>query len=182
MAAAATFHSTALIVLAFVIPAVRGNSIVMRALRLLLFIVVGAALMQIFLFSEVDRLMDSYIANEYQSQGAAIRIGMNLLPSLLILFWQKHFAFTPQQLNLWRAMAFTSIGCTLLLILFPNNTTAIDRIALYVIPLQIVVGCRLPSMRIFRLNPRQWLVIVLGFCVYRINKYLSVLNKVSLLK
>ena len=165
MAAAATFHSTALVVLVFVIPAVRGSSLAMRALRLLLFISAAGVLFQIFLFSAIERLVDGYLAVEYESEGAAIRIGISLLFALLLLFWQNRFDFTAQQLNLWRAMAFTTIGCTLALMLLPSNSTAVDRIALYVIPIQIAVGCRLPPTKIFNLNPRQWLLVILGFCI-----------------
>ena len=85
MAAAATFHSTALVMLAFVMPAVRGHTIVNRALRLLILLIVGAALAQTFLVARIDYLMAGYIEAEYQSEGAAIRVAMNLLPGMLLL-------------------------------------------------------------------------------------------------
>lgn len=165
MGAAATFHSTALVMLAFVVPAVRGRTIVMRLLRLMILLIVGAALVQTFLVAHVEMLVAGYIEVEYQSQGAAIRVAMNLLPGLLLLLWPKRFDFTEQQLRLWRAMAITALGCALALVLFPGNSTAVDRIALYVIPLQLVVGSRLPGTQLLGLKPAQMLLVVLGFCI-----------------
>jgi len=165
MAAAATFHSTALVMLVFVVPAIRGSSLLMRFLRLLLLLIVGAALAQTFLFANIETLSSGYVQVQYQSQGAAIRVAMNLLPALFLLLWPKRFEFSLQQLRLWRAMAVTAIGCAVVLILFPSNSTAVDRIALYVIPLQLVVGSRLPDTHIFGLSYSQLLLSVLGFCV-----------------
>jgi hypothetical protein len=165
MAAAATFHSTALVMLAFVVPAVPGRSLTMRALRLLLLLIVGGALVQTFLAARVEGLVGGYIEAEYQSEGAAIRVAMNLLPGVLLLLWPKRFALTSQQLRLWRAMAFTALGCAVALVLLPSNSTAVDRIALYVIPLQLVVGSRLPATQLLGLSPAQLLVGVLGFCL-----------------
>ena len=152
MGAAASFHSTALVMLLFVFPAVRGRTIVMRLLRLMILLIVGAALVQTFLIAHVEMLVAGYIEVEYQSQGAAIRVAMNLLPGLMLLLWPKRFDFTEQQLRLWRAIAITAFGCALALVLFPDNSTAVDRIALYVIPLQLVVGSRLPSTHLFGLK------------------------------
>ena len=164
MASAATFHSTSLVMLAFVVPAVPGRSLAMRLLRLFLLLIVGAALVSTFLIARVDSLVGGYIENEYQSQGAAIRVAMNLLPAVPLLLWPRRFEFTQQQLRLWRAMAFTAFGCALTLVHFPSNSTAIDRIALYVIPLQLVVGSRLPDTHLFGLTPAQLLLSVLGYC------------------
>ena len=165
MGAAATFHSTALVMLAFVVPAVPGRSLAMRALRLLLLLIVGSALVQTFLAARVEGLIGGYIEAEYQSEGAAIRVAMNLLPGALLLLWPRRFALTPQQLRLWRAMALTAVACAIALVLLPSNSTAVDRIALYVIPLQLVVGARLPGSRLFGLTPLQLLLAALGFCV-----------------
>jgi hypothetical protein len=165
MGAAATFHSTALVMLAFVVPAVPGRTLAMRALRLLLLLIVGTALVQTFLVANVERLIGGYIESEYQSEGAAIRVAMNLLPGALLLLWPQRFALTPQQLRLWRAMAFTAVACAIALVLLPANSTAVDRIALYVIPLQLVVGAHLPGARLFGLTPAQLMLAALGFCV-----------------
>lgn len=165
MAAAATFHSTALVMLAFVVPAVPGRSLSMRALRLLLLLIVGAALVHTFLSARVGHMVTSYVDAEFQSEGAAIRVAMNLLPGILLLSFPNLFAFTQQQRRLWRAMSLTALGCAVALLLMPSSSTAVDRISLYVIPLQLVVGSHLPDTKLFGLTSAQLLLIVLSFCL-----------------
>lgn len=162
---AASFHSTALVMLAFVLPAVPGRSLKTRAVRLLVLIIVGAALAQTFLTSNVDNFVQGYIEVAYQSEGAAIRVAMNLLPAILLLSSPKRFRLTFQQHRLWSAISLTAVGCAIALLILPSNSTAVDRISLYVIPLQLVVGSRLPSTGLLGLRPSQLLIIVLSFCV-----------------
>lgn len=166
MALAASFHSTALVMLGFVLPAMPGRSLRMRALRLLLLLIVGAALVQNFLVARVEGLVGGYILSEYQSEGAAIRVAMNLLPGALLLLWPRSFRLTTQQLRLWRAMALTAVACAIALVLLPANSTAVDRIALYVIPLQLVVGSYLPGARLFGLSPSQLIMTILGYSFF----------------
>lgn len=90
---------------------------------------------------------------------------MNLLPGALLLLWPRRFGLTTQQLRLWRAMALTAIACAVGLVLLPSNSTAVDCIALYVIPLQFVVGARLPGSRLFGIHPSQLLLAALAFSV-----------------
>ena len=165
MGAAATFHSTALVMLAFVVPAVPGRTLAMRALRLLLLLVVGGVLVQTFLAARMEGLIGGYIEAEYQSEGAAIRVAMNLLPGLILLLWPRRFGLTTQQLRLWQAMALTAVACAVGLVLLPSNSTAVDRIALYVIPLQLVVGSRLPQTRLFGIHPSQLLLVTLSLSI-----------------
>ena len=165
MAAAASFHSTALVMLAFIVPAVPGRSLTMRALRLLVLLIVGAVLVQTFLLARVDQLVSGYLESAYQSEGAAIRVAMNLLPGLFLLTWPKRFEFAQQELRLWYSLSLTALACAVALVLLPSNSTAVDRIALYVIPLQLVVGSRLPSTKLLGLSAPELLMIVLGFCV-----------------
>ena len=160
IAFAATFHSTALVMLAFVVPAIPGRTLFLRSMRFLVLSIVSLVLVQTFLTSRYDQLVAGYVDAEYTSQGAAIRVAISLLPACIILLWSKRFALTYQQLRLWRSIAYVALACALALLLFPSNTTAVDRIALYVIPLQIVVASHLPSTQILGLTPIQLLLVV----------------------
>lgn len=165
MTAAATFHSMALAMLVFVVPAVPGRTLLQRLLRLILLLIVGLVLAQTFLFSQVDGYVSGYIVSDYQSEGAAIRVAMNLLPAFIFLYRPYSFGMTHQQSRLWRAMSYAAVICAVVLLLFPSKSTAVDRISLYIIPLQIAVGSRLPSTNIFGLSPRYLLAIVLVYIV-----------------
>jgi len=152
--AAASFHSTALIMIAFVVPAVPGKSFQSRIFRLILLSLSGLFLAQTFLFGNIEQYQQGYIEASYQSQGATVRIIMNLLPALVLLFSRTSFCFSPQQSRLWIGLSLVAIGCVLILFAFPNNTTALDRISLYVIPLQLAIGSRIPDTFLFRLSPQ----------------------------
>lgn len=165
IALASTFHSTSLLMLGFLIPSIPGRSIQTRALRLLLFLVVACVLVYTFLLSRVDSLLTGYINVEYQSEGAAIRVLMNLVPGVILLSSVKRFRFTQQQERVWTSMAWMSFACFVALIVLPSNTTAVDRIALYDIPLQIVIGSRLPLTHLFRLSSTTLFFTVIGACI-----------------
>ena len=98
----------------------------------------------LFLDDSVDSLLSGYIEAEYQSQGAAIRIAMNALPSALFLLLRRRFPLLPGEWLLWRNMAVLSLGFVVLLVISPSST-AVDRVALYLIPVQLFVLARLPD-------------------------------------
>ncbi|SFZ80669.1 EpsG family protein [Devosia enhydra] len=98
----------------------------------------------LFLDDSVDSLVSGYIEAEYQSQGAAIRIAMNALPSAMLLIFRKRFPFLPGEWLLWRNMGLLSLFFVVLLIVSPSST-AVDRVALYLIPVQLFVLSRLPD-------------------------------------
>ena len=59
----------------------------------------------------------------------------------------------------------TAVACALMLVLLPSNSTAVDRIALYVIPLQLVIASRLPDSRLFGTTPSQLVLFTLSFSI-----------------
>lgn len=98
----------------------------------------------IFLSDSADTLVRNYVVSDYAeaSQGAETRVLMNAVPSLLaVLFRRSLFPEEPAR-KLWVWMAVISLLC---LPLLPISATGVDRMALYFIPLQIVVFARLPA-------------------------------------
>lgn len=141
VAAAALFHRTAIVVLPLVIFAGERN-------RLLNFIAGAAVFLLLYdalLAESVDTLVRNYIVAEYNSQGAAIRVGMSLLPALLFVAGPKRFGFAPGEERLWRMFSYAAIGLLILLLVLPSSTV-VDRLALYIFPLQLAVLSRLPHM------------------------------------
>ena len=137
VAVAALFHKTAVLVLPLVIFAGKRN-------RLLNVIAGGAIFVlffDLFLSESTDQLFKSYIESRYSSQGAWIRVLLNLVPAVLLLSRPGRFGFTEQEEKLWRYIAFAACSLPLVLIATPSST-AVDRLALYLMPLQIVVLSR----------------------------------------
>lgn len=134
VAAAALFHRTAVVVLPLVVLAGQRNKLVN--------VLAGAAacflLYDLFLADSVEGFVKNYIEAEYSSQGALIRVAMNLVPAALLLFFKRRLLFDPVSERIWRYFAFASLLMPVLLLVLPSST-AVDRLALYLIPLQVAV-------------------------------------------
>lgn len=136
---AALFHRTAVLVLPLVIFSGERNRLLSVFGGILLFY----ALYITLLAEDVDQLVKTYITAEYSSQGAAIRVGLSLIPAALFLLSPKRFAFDPLQERFWRLSSYTAFALLIALLVVPSST-AVDRIALYIFPLQLAVLSRLP--------------------------------------
>jgi len=100
-----------------------------------------------FLADPFEELYRNYIlAQDAQSQGALIRVLMNIMPSLIYLIWPHRFKLQDTEHGVWKIMAYISIGLLLMLIIFPDISTAIDRVALYMLPIQLVIFSHLPEI------------------------------------
>lgn len=136
---AALFHKTALLVLPFIMaPILRRN---------LLYAVVGsivfAGMFYVLLADSADQMVTNYVDSGYASSGAVIRVMMNVIPALLALLFRRRLGFTGYQSDMWSVFAIVSL-LLVPLVLVANFTTAIDRMALFLIPLQIAVLPRIP--------------------------------------
>jgi hypothetical protein len=137
---AATFHKTAVVVLPLVGLSMERN----RVMNGFLLLVSGFFLYRFFLSASVDTLVTNYIDQQYSSQGAAIRVSMNLVPATLFLLYGRRFGLEEDQRKLWRNFSLVAWGLLGLLLVLPSSTV-VDRLALYIIPLQLFVLSRLPE-------------------------------------
>lgn len=92
-----------------------------------------------------DSLVQNYLVRESASQGAAIRVVMNALPAALFLAFRHRLAPDDHLRRLWTWMAVVALLTVVLLLVSPSST-AVDRVALYLIPIQIFVFARLPDL------------------------------------
>jgi hypothetical protein len=139
VAVAALFHKTAVVALPLVVFSGRRNFI----LNLLLGASLSVLFYNLFLESSVDNLLRNYIDAGYSSQGAATRIALNFIPAFLYLLKQQAFGFDDRERKVYRYFSYAAVFFPIALILSPSST-AIDRLALYVLPLQLVILSRVP--------------------------------------
>jgi hypothetical protein len=140
VALAAMFHKSAIILIPLALVAGTRHRVLT-----LIWVVVAAIVLYVLLLKEyLDSLLSGYIGDQYESSGAAIRIAMNALPSAIFLTLRKRFQLTPAQRNFWSWMAFAALAFVPLLFVSPSST-AVDRVALYWIPLQMFVWSRVPD-------------------------------------
>jgi hypothetical protein len=156
---AAAFHKSAIILVPLAVLA----STQRRVFTLIWVFITGLALFVLLLQESVDLLMAGYIEASYQSSGAAIRIAMNALPAAFFLIFRTRFELSPQQRVFWTWMAWSALLFVVMLMLSPSST-AVDRVALYWIPLQLFVWSRLPQAMGRRAGTQlQWLMVVLVY-------------------
>lgn len=155
VAAAATFHKTAVVAFPLVALASPRN----RALNLLVVAATSVLLYDLFLGDAMDEFVKHYIKTGYSSQGAAIRVTMTLVAALILWLGRKKFALNETEWRLWRNFSLASLAALVLLFALPSST-AVDRMSLYIIPLQLAVLSRVPLATGSQLGGR---VAVLGY-------------------
>jgi hypothetical protein len=138
VAAAALFHKTVVIVFPLVVFASQRS----RFLNILAGIAGSVLLYDIFLSSSVEGFVRNYIQTEYNSQGAAIRVVMNLVPTMAMFMFRRRLRFTPIEMKMWTYFALAAAAMPVALLVLPS-TTVVDRLSLYLIPLQLAVLPRL---------------------------------------
>jgi hypothetical protein len=137
--AAALFHRTALLVLPLALLPVFRRNLLYAICGGLVFVV----LFYLLLSRSTGQLITNYVDADYESSGATVRVTMNLIPAILALTLRQRLGYSRYQSDLWSVFALVSLA-TLPLVLTANFTTAIDRLALFLIPLQIAILPRIP--------------------------------------
>ena len=137
---AVLFHKSAVIVLPLVALATQQSKLVTGAMMA----VTAVGLYYLFVQNAMDTLMAVYIENEYEAEGAQIRVLMNIIPAALFLIFNKRFDLSEQERKLWRNFSYAAF-VTLAALFLIAGSTAVDRVALYLIPLQLMVYGNLPD-------------------------------------
>jgi hypothetical protein len=144
---ATTFHKTAIIMIGIgLFDGKKG-----KLLKTISVLLVGIGLWSAFVSQEQAMLIHNYIDAQMKSSGAIIRVVMNIIPAYLIIYtkkkWKKYF----DDYTFWFIIAVFSF---VLLLMLSVASTAVDRIALYFIPIQIVVFSRLPILLKDKINKK----------------------------
>lgn len=142
MLIAATFHRSALLLLPIVALSYSHN----RLLTALLAILTTGLGYFFIVAPEVDTYISRYSGAEQgaiESQGTVVRILMNVVPAMLFFGFRSRFPAHGDYTKVWRNFAFLALGSLAALAYFGNNT-AIDRLSIYLTPLQLFVLGNLP--------------------------------------
>jgi hypothetical protein len=169
VALAATFHKSAVILMPLAVLA--GSR---HRLWTALWVALATLLFYFLLLQEsVEALNENYIEAAYESAGAAIRVAMNVLPAVLFLLFRRRFALLPADRIFWTWMSLGALAFVGLLMVSPSST-AVDRVALYWIPLQLTVLSSLPDA-LGQQNGQNalWVAIVVGYSAAVLFVWLS---------
>lgn len=156
VALAVTFHKSAIMMIAFgIFSGNRG-----KLLKLIGIIVAFLGVWFAFVSSDVDALVTNYVDAQMQSQGAMIRVLLNAFPAILLLYFRKQWKHYFDDYKFWLMISLASLA-SIGLVGFAS--TAVDRIALYFLPLQIVVFSRLPLLAKRKIPPKITIYLILLF-------------------
>jgi hypothetical protein len=140
VAVATLFHKTAILLLPVMIAPVATKKPLVGLLGCVFFVV----LFLVFLSSTSTELVTNYAQSNYDSQGATIRIAMNVLAASVMLLMRNRMTLSPYQRSFWTynaLLAFASVPALLSL----SASSGVDRLSLFLIPLQLVALSRLPA-------------------------------------
>ena len=138
--AAALFHSTAIIFLPLALFMARLHP----GVRLMLLIGAGLVLSVAATGERAGLLLTNYVDQEMTSSGAVVRLVMTALPGAILLYWRDRFGLAASERWIWMMLSAGGIAALALVLIFPTST-AIDRVGLYLLPVQLFVYARLPD-------------------------------------
>ena len=98
-----------------------------------------------FFIEAIAILTQNYLGTEYDSAGALIRLVMNAIPAIIFLSFRNSFALNRAAKDFWTGVSILALALLSLYFISPSST-AVDRIGLYLIPLQLFVMSRLPDV------------------------------------
>ena len=158
IAFAALFHKSAVILMPLAILFSSKNS------WLVILSVASASFLTyiILLADSVEKLTTNYLTAEYESTGALIRVVMNALPAIIFLLYRQRFNLEPAQSKFWAWVSYIAIALLVALFISPSST-AVDRVALYFIPIQLFVLSRLPDAIATNRNSQAWVLAVVAY-------------------
>jgi len=160
VALAATFHKTAVLMIAFgIFQKGRG-----KLLKIIAIVFAAVGVWAAFVGDAAETLYVNYVEAGMESQGALIRVLLNLVPAFFLFVYRKQWKMYFNDYAFWVMIAWASFASVLLV---GFASTAVDRVALYFLPIQIVVFSRLPFLARNVLPPivTTVLIVLLYFAV-----------------
>ena len=139
--AGAMFHATAFVLLPL------GFLVSTRSLlgRIALSILASAILVYVISSARTDTYLTNYVETELSSSGAAIRLIMTAVPAAIFLWRSKRFGLAPEERSIWLLLSWASLAL-LAGLAFSQSSTVVDRLGLYLLPVQCFVYARLPEV------------------------------------
>jgi hypothetical protein len=159
--AASMFHKSAVILLP-----IAALIRVRNRFWVILWVALSFVLAFIAVIAEsLDGIVNQYLEEELTSGGAFIRVAMNAGAAIVFLAIRKLLELPPFHLKIWKWISIIALCFIPALVLSPSST-AVDRLALYFMPIQLLVFAHLPSaVRESGLRRVATLFLVFGYAV-----------------
>ena len=132
------FHKTAIIAGVIYL----SNKKYLNWKTLFLLVIIVLVMYKLVIEARLEYFIRGYFINKMHSNGAFVRILVNVFAALLLFLFAKSWKYKYDDYQIWKLFGVISIFI-LIFTLTTNATTIGDRIMLYFYPLQIVVFVRL---------------------------------------
>lgn len=106
--------------------------------------IVSLAAYYLFIAESQETIVESYLAEQMASDGAVIRVIMNVVPAVVFLLTRHRFDMVPAERQFWTWMSFLVLLFIPALWISPSST-AVDRFGLYFMPIQLMGYSRLSA-------------------------------------
>jgi hypothetical protein len=155
----ALFHRTVLVFIPVMFATGMKNRF-LSYLLVLLSVVIGY---YVVLPSAIDQYAPGYLHEQYNAAGANVRVLMDVVPAVLVLLAKGKFYWSVEEKAVWRTYAILCLiaGASLP---FIHSSVVIDRLAMYLIPMQIFVYSRIGYC--FGLIRRGWFMWTVAVIAY----------------
>jgi hypothetical protein len=154
--AATLFHRTAIVVLPLIALSYGKGKI-----STLLFAAVTVVAGYFFIVAPaVDEYIVRYGNANLDSSGTLVRLVMNMVPAVIFILFSRRFEVDAEERRLWLNLSWTAV---LMMIVLPyvEATTALDRLALYIAPLQLVAMAGFPELFEARWRPLLRMLVIM---------------------
>ncbi|HET9810621.1 MAG TPA: EpsG family protein, partial [Sphingomicrobium sp.] len=168
LALGATFHTSTLVMVPLI-----GLSLVRRSTGMLFALGLLGIVLAVQFWDHIANQMVIYETYDITSHGAVPRLLMNVVPALVLLAYRKRFSASADELRLWTILAIITLF-TVVLMFVVDSTAIVDRLGVYLVPLQIFVLSRVPTA--FGTRHRQNLLLLTLIIVYSLTVELVWLN------
>jgi hypothetical protein len=174
LALAPLFHTSAIVALPLI-----GLALFRRGIGAAAMVAVLGGFLLFAFGGYITGRLEAYTEGEYigggafTAGGAVPRIMMNVLPALIFLSFRNRFTASALEFRLWTNFALAALLTGLLLFLI-DASALVDRMGLYLIPLQIFVLSRMPAA--FGSGLRQNMLMLSGILAYSLTVQLVWLN------
>lgn len=130
------FHKSAILLLPIAALATNKN----RFWTLVWTSILGLGLVTVVLVEHFESLVETYVVGAKLSEGSDVRVAMNALPAILLLLFKDKLAPNVDERRIWIWIAIMALTCVPLV---NFASTAVDRVSLYFIPIQLYVYARI---------------------------------------
>ncbi len=135
------FHSSA----ALIFPLFAWSLVSKNKVMAVVLMIVGSLAFMTVLVPRIDSFEAGYLDAEYDSGGAAARILMSVVPSVLVLARWRNFSASKRVRAVWMTIAVANFVALAALVLSPSST-AVDRIALFFSVIQLAAFGEIRSL------------------------------------